>query len=208
MNVSEIFYSIDGEGVRAGYPSIFIRTVGCNLRCNYCDTTYAFTGGQIMSIGEVLTAIKQYNCKNVTLTGGEPLLAQDTIELLKQLYKQEYSVIVETNGSVDIGKAQKYASICMDWKVSSSGASHAMLESNIPKLRECDVLKFVVRSQDLQEVEEFLKNHAIRSAIYISPVFGDIELPEIADFTKRYGGRIAMQVQLHKVIWSPDKRGV
>lgn len=212
LYVNEIFYSIDGEGDRAGYPSIFIRLGGCNLRCNYCDTAYALTNGECvtMTVNDIIKNVEQYGCKNVTLTGGEPLLQPHSIELLKALKSNGYRTVVETNGSIDVTDALPYCSVCMDWKIPSSGEHDRMKNSNLSLLRPTDVLKIVIRSIDIPYVKKFIEANELDCPIYISPVFEEIGLPEIVDVVKEYHGnnRVRMQIQLHKVIWEPDKRGV
>lgn len=210
--VNEIFYSIDGEGSRAGYPAVFVRLAGCNLRCNYCDTAYALAEneGIEMTVSEVIDKVRSYGCRYVTLTGGEPLLNDTAFDLVMEMNIAGLHVMIETNGSVDISKALRNASICMDWKLPSSKMCDQMKESNLHKLRPYDVLKMVARSADLPYIKDFLKSHTINCPVYISPVFGEITLSEIADFVKEYRGRntVRMQVQLHKIIWNPDERGV
>lgn len=210
--VNEIFYSIDGEGSRAGYPAVFVRLAGCNLRCNYCDTAYALAknDGKEMTISEIIGEVKKYGCRHVTLTGGEPLMTDTAFDLVMAMDLADLRVTIETNGSVDISKALRNASICMDWKLPSSNMCEQMKESNLHKLRGYDVLKMVARSADLPYIKDFLDSHTVNCPVYISPVFGEITLPEIADFVKGYRGHntVRMQVQLHKIIWNPDERGV
>lgn len=212
LTVNEIFYSLDGEGVRAGYPAVFIRLAGCNLRCNYCDTGYALNSsdGKEMSIPEIMEKVRSFGkCRNVTLTGGEPLLQDGVIKLLRELSEDCFTVI-ETNGAVDITNALPFASICMDWKAPSCGMNELMLKSNLKKLRPQDCLKMVVRASDLPYTGRFLKEHKINCPVYLSPVYGQIALPTLAEFIKGYQGEnlLRMQVQLHKIIWNPDERGV
>ena len=212
IKINEIFYSIDGEGMRAGYPAVFIRTAGCNLRCDYCDTGYALSkeAGISMSIEDIEKKVSEYNCKNITLTGGEPLLNKAAKKLIKKLTESGYDVIVETNGSIPIKDITTSCKICMDWKIPSSGMCREMLEENLSQLYAVDCLKMVVRKEDLPYVDKFLNEHTLACPVYISPVFGEINLEEIAEFIKNYHGqnRVKMQVQLHKIIWDPDRRGV
>ena len=212
LTVNEIFYSLDGEGIRAGYPAVFIRLAGCNLRCDYCDTGYALQGtdGKEMTIPEIIGKAKGFGkCRSITLTGGEPLLQNEAINLLRELHS-EFDTIVETNGAVDIGAALPYASICMDWKIPSSGMNKMMLAGNLMKLRPVDCLKMVVRASDLPYTGIFLREHILRCPVYLSPVYGAIDLPTLADFVKGYQGpnTLRMQLQLHKIIWNPNERGV
>lgn len=210
--VNEIFYSIDGEGRRAGCVSVFVRLAGCNLRCNYCDTGYAlsFEDGTEMDVSEIITVVEKYSCKNVTITGGEPLIHDGSKELIKEFWNHGYDVVVETNGSVPIIDVAQYASICMDWKMPSSGMCDRMDENNLGILWKNDVLKTVVRESDLEYLSEFLDKYHLLCPIYISPVFGEIQLSRIAEFIKRYHGEneVRMQLQMHKIIWNPNERGV
>lgn len=206
LKVNEIFYSIDGEGERSGYPAIFIRLTGCNLRCSYCDTTYAFDEGENMSIDAIISEIKLFNCKRITLTGGEPLMQENAVKLLKKLKKEKYDVIVETNGAVDITEAQKYAKICMDWKTPSSKMRGRMDFNNLYRLRKKDVLKIVMNNNDIEYVQNLIDNPYIKAPIYVSPIFGEIELPILAEFAKE--NDVRMQLQIHKYIWDVNKRGV
>ena len=216
MIVNEIFYSIDGEGLRTGELAIFIRLAGCNLNCSYCDTKYALKKnmGTKMSIEEILYTIKKYNCKNITLTGGEPLIHDHVNELIDELIKNGYKVNIETNGAVDITPYLNKCLITMDYKLPSSGMEKYMKLDNLEKLGDEDVLKFVTKESDFNKIEEILSNYKIRSNIYLSPIFGEINPEKIVDFMKNLNDKgintekIRVQVQLHKVIWDPDKKGV
>lgn len=208
MNVNEIFYSIDGEGIRTGAPAVFIRLTGCNLRCSYCDTAYAFNDGSEMSESEIIDAVKQYKCKNVTVTGGEPLLQGR--ELIKKLCRLGYNVNVETNGSLPINDIQHAnAIITMDYKTPSSLMESKMRLQNISILREQDVLKFVCNKEDLKTVKRICEEYNPKCYIYISPVFGECEPLDIVEFVKEMNNpKIRAQIQLHKIIWKPNERGV
>ena len=207
MKVNEICFSIDGEGKRSGQLAAFVRLTGCNLRCSYCDTKYSFLDGREMTAAEIADAVKNFH--NVTLTGGEPLL-QDCHELLNLLRSHE--VNIETNGSIALAEYLNCKNVffTMDFKCQSSGATALMNLDNLKLLREEDVLKFVVGSEsDLEQAQEICATFKPKSAIYISPVFGQIEPTEIVDFMKRrYLQNWRLQIQLHKTIWSPDERGV
>lgn len=205
--VNEIFFSIDGEGKRAGSLAAFIRLAGCNLRCSYCDTTYAFDEGKTMRIEEIAETVKGW--KNVTVTGGEPL-SQDIHGLLQRL--REHEVNIETNGSVDVTPYHAYPWVffTLDYKCPSSGMESSMLEKNFQTLRPQDVLKFVVGDmEDLRTAQRVCEKYEPRCLVYLSPVFGKIEAKEIAEYMKsaRYKNW-RLQLQLHKYIWPPDARGV
>ena len=216
MTVNEIFYSIDGEGLRTGELAVFIRLAGCNLRCSYCDTAYALkmNCGNKMSIEEILNEVKKYNCKNITLTGGEPLIHPNVNELIDALIMEDYKVNIETNGAVDIAPYLDKCLITMDYKTPSSGMEKHMLLDNLEKLGENDVLKFVIEETDEESIRNILKKYKIKSYIYLSPIFGSIEPEKIVEFMKELNeegidtSKIRVQVQLHKVIWDSNKRGV
>ena len=207
MKINEIFFSVEGEGKRSGQLAAFVRLTGCNLRCSYCDTRYSFVDGHEMTAEKISDAVKNY--RNVTLTGGEPLL-QDCRELLTRLRSHE--VNIETNGSIELAEYLQYPNVffTMDFKCHSSGATAATNYDNLKILREEDVLKFVVGDEaDLEQAQEICTEFKPKSIIYISPVFGKIEPLKIVDFMKRYHKeRWSLQIQLHKIIWSPDERGV
>lgn len=218
MRVNEIFKSIDGEGLRTGELTTFIRLAGCNLRCSYCDTCYALknSNGTEMSVDEIVKKAKKMDYRNITLTGGEPLIHKDVDDLISKLCENGFYVNIETNGSVPIDKyiLNKNILITMDYKVPSSGVEKSMNLSNLEKLRENDVLKFVIGKGDFERVEQVIKNHSIKSYIYLSPIFGEIEPVELVDFMKNMHikgidtSKMRVQVQLHKIIWNPNERGV
>lgn len=207
--VNEIFDSIEGEGKRAGELATFIRLSGCNLRCSYCDTAYAFSEGTKMTIPEIVSKVHYHN---VTLTGGEPL-CQNIGYLLDAL--QSHIVNIETNGSIPVQAFHDYSNVffTIDYKCKSSGMTDKMYLRNFSKLRKRDVLKFVVGSrEDLEEaVYIYHRQHVERTdcKVYVSPVFGKIEPAEIVEFLKRNDlQKWRVQLQLHKFIWAPEKRGV
>ena len=214
MNVNEIFDSIDGEGIYAGQLATFIRLSGCNLRCGYCDTTYAFNCGEELSIDEILSKVKEINNKHITLTGGEPLIHKDVDILIKELCQRNYIVNIETNGSVDVKDFQNENTIItMDYKTISSGENSKMSKKRIESLRSFDVLKIVCKESDFEDIRDMIKNTNIKSYIYLSPIYKEIEpiklvyfLKELRD--KKITNRVRMQLQLHKLIWRPEERGV
>lgn len=216
MKINEIFSSIDGEGYRAGELATFIRVPGCNLRCNYCDTKYALdeNAGKEMSVKEILKEVEKYRVKNITITGGEPLIHKEIDLLIDLLIKKGYKINIETNGSVKIDKYLNKCLITMDYKCTSSLMEKKMLLENIEKLTENDVLKFVIRDSDFENVEKVLEKYKIKSYIYISPVYNEVELPKIVEFMKKCHKKginmekVRLQLQLHKIIWSPDMKGV
>lgn len=225
MKISEIFLSIDGEGKRTGQPVVFIRKFGCPLRCSYCDSKYTYEGNDYteMTVDEILDKVESIGngCKAITYTGGEPLhysteSEHDEInELLYSLGTDGYDVNVETNGSEDIGAfytvtKDKSIWFTMDWKSVSSRMSSKMLKSNLRLLNERDVLKFVVGSEeDLNQMKDIISYNPLQCSIYVSPVFGHIEPKDIVEYileNRLY--EVKVQVQLHKILWDPDMRGV
>ena len=218
MKVNEIFKSIDGEGLRTGELTTFIRLAGCNLRCSYCDTCYALknSNGTEMSVDEIVKRAKKYDYRNITLTGGEPLIHKDVDDLISKLCENGFYVNIETNGSVPIDKyiSNKNILITMDYKLPSSGVEKNMNLNNLEKLRKNDVLKLVIGKDDFDRIKQVIEKYSIKSYIYLSPVFGEIELFEIVDFMKIMHtqgidtSKMRVQVQLHKIIWNPNERGV
>ena len=219
LQVVEKFISINGEGRRCGQLATFIRFAGCNLNCGYCDTAWANdrkVAFDPMTAEEVYAYIKETQVTNVTLTGGEPLLQQDMGELLELLSQDpELYVEIETNGSVLLSKfsdLENPPSFTMDYKLPSSGMERMMALENFDHLTEKDTVKFVSGSmEDLEKARELINKYKLteKTSIFISPVFGDIELESIVDFMKdNQMNGVNMQVQLHKFIWSPDKKGV
>lgn len=209
LAVNEIFDSIEGEGKRVGELATFIRLAGCNLRCSYCDTTYAFAEKHMMGLQDILAKV---HYPAVTLTGGEPLM-QEVRPLLEAL--KSHTVNVETNGSIDISRYFDLDNVffTVDFKCGTSGETSKMLPYNFKHLRKRDVLKFVVGShEDLVQAKNlylFHYDNLRNRQIFVSPVFGQIEPAEIVDFLKAEGLRKwRVQLQLHKFIWDPEKRGV
>lgn len=209
--VNEIFKSIDGEGVRTGLPVTFIRLNGCNLRCKYCDTRYACEGNEytLMTINDIVEQVLDLKSTRVTLTGGEPLLDPYVNDLIVDLMAVGIEVNVETNGSIDISECPANI-ITMDYKCGASGMEHLMNTNNLEKLAEQDVLKFVVGSiSDLNRMKEIIQNYKLRCRVYVSPVFGMIEPHELVEYVLENNLEdVTVQVQLHKIIWNPNMRGV
>lgn len=220
MDVNEIFYSIEGEGIRAGFPCVFVRFNGCNLNCSYCDTKYAQQKTETdMPVEAILQEVLKYGCPRVTLTGGEPLQQPDISHLVESLLNSYLIVNIETNGSISpysvLGNLiyNKHLIITMDYKCASSGMNGRMQLPNFVSLCEDDVLKFVVGTQeDLEEALQFIKAlelQRITPNIFFSPIFGQIEPKEIVEFLKEYGlTQCRVQLQLHKFIWPPEMKGV
>ena len=214
MKVVEIFNSIEGEGKRAGLPCTFIRLFGCNLNCSYCDSRYAWeeeTGYYtVMSVPEIIETVRSYGCKNITITGGEPLIHTGIDKLLEALYDGDYYINIETNGSVFPKYGFSNLFYTMDFKTNCSGMSDKMNMEALNRLTRVDVLKFVVGSEeDLIQALEVTEKLSVDCNIFVSPVFGKIEPVKIVDFIqhhKLWNWRV--QLQLHKYIWDPEQKGV
>lgn len=212
LKVNEIFLSVQGESTRSGFPCVFIRLTGCNLRCSYCDTTYAYEEGALMEISDIIEMVKGFNCPLVEVTGGEPLIQDETPELITKLIDDGYTVLLETNGSQDISMVDRRSIKIMDIKCPSSGEeSHNDLK-NLNGLNEGDELKFVIadkRDYDFA-VETLALIPSDKRDIYVnfSPCFSRIEPKELSEWILRDKLNVRLNMQLHKYIWPPDKRGV
>lgn len=218
FKVVEIFESINGEGMRAGELAVFVRMKGCNLACNYCDTMWANEADcefEDMTADRIVERVKKSGIKNVTLTGGEPLLQRDADKLLELFSKdKDIRVEIETNGSVNLSPFLKYenTSFTMDYKLPESDMEKYMDLENFKILRKKDTLKFVASSvNDLKKAKEIIEKYKLigRVNIIFSPVFGKIELTDIVAFLKSNKlNDVRMQLQMHKFIWAPEERGV
>ncbi len=218
FKVAEKFVSINGEGPRVGELAVFLRFCGCNLNCGYCDTRWANTADvkyELVSAEELVAYVKSTGVKNVTLTGGEPLLQADIAYLIELLGASGAEVEIETNGSVplkNIVSLSPRLTVTADYKLPSSGMENHMLTENFSYLTLRDAVKFVVGDKyDLLRAEEIINGYGLKEKcrVYFSPVFGKIKPEEIADFMKeRKLNSVRLQLQLHKIIWEPDRRGV
>lgn len=211
LKINEIFLSIQGESISTGYPTIFVRLTGCNLNCSYCDTTYSHQEGAWMTIDEIMDKIAQYPFKRVCLTGGEPLLQEkaQVQELLNRL--AGYEVNIETNGSIDLSqfslmKGQRFT---MDIKTPSSGESRHLNTSNFDYLLSGDEIKCVIGNRhDYDWVKNILKQYHQKGIVTLSPVFGRINPEEMIQWILEDQWDVRFQLQLHKIIWHPEERGV
>ncbi|MEQ8171528.1 MAG: radical SAM protein [Candidatus Eremiobacterota bacterium] len=211
MVINEIFKSIQGESSYAGLPCCFIRLTGCNLKCSYCDTFYAFHDGQEMTIPSIISHIDNFSINLVEITGGEPLLQEETPFLIETLLKKNFTVLVETNGSIDIGIIPPKAFIIMDLKCPGSGMSDRMKWENIAKLSARDEVKFVIgdRRDYLWSVEK-IREYEItkKSHILFSTVCGKLEPKTLVKWIMEDNLNVRFQLQLHKYIWGADVKGV
>jgi len=207
MRICEYFRSIQGEGLMIGVPTYFIRTAGCNLRCEWCDTTYALDGGIETAVDEIMEMVD--DTENVCVTGGEPMLQEDMPELLDRLLKAGKRIVVETNGSMDISKIPKdeRVIVSLDVKCPSSGMSGRNLLSNLEHIGKKDQLKFVIGDKvDLNYAIRFIRENPVGTNIIFCPVGGMDLLPIVEEVVRR---KLNVRVlpQLHKIIWG-DKRSV
>jgi 7-carboxy-7-deazaguanine synthase len=208
MKINEIFYSIQGEGKWTGLPNIFIRTSGCNLRCNFCDTTYAYNDGKEMSCDEILKKISKYPCKKICLTGGEPLLQDEIILLIDQLLKKDYKICLETNGSINIKDIIKNNSIIisLDVKCPSSKMVKKNYLKNINLLNEKDQLKFVINdNNDYLYAKKIINDYKPKCPVFFQPVWGK-NPKELASWIISDGLEVKLGLQLHKIIWGNKRR--
>ena len=206
LNITEIFYSLQGEAKEVGIPTVFVRLTGCPLRCNYCDTAYAFKGNNPLSIQHILDEVAQYNAQYVCVTGGEPMAQSNCLKLLDSLIVSGYNVSMETSGSIDITPVNSKVSIVMDIKTPSSTEEHQNRYENLPILKSKDQLKFVIASRsDFDWCNEILDNHEVESEILFSPVYESLKPVELADWILEKKLNVRLQVQLHKLLWGDQK---
>jgi 7-carboxy-7-deazaguanine synthase len=212
--INEIFYSIQGEGTRAGLPCTFVRFQGCNLRCTWCDTVYAQEiGSEIkMTYQEIIKKVEKYKCKFIEFTGGEPLLQKEINYLMDHFLQKEYTVAIETNGSVDISSLPKEVIKIIDIKCPSSGMHKKFLKSNLDHLTELDEIKFVIADRiDYDWAKEMIRdkiNAWVKSEILLSPAYSLIKPDRLVEWILSDNLPVRFQLQMHKYIWGHDMRGV
>jgi len=203
LRVNEIFFGIQGESSFAGLPCIFVRLTGCNLRCSYCDTAYAYNEGRELSVSDILSAIAKYDCSLLEITGGEPLLQKDTPKLAQEALNNGYTVLVETNGSLDVTVLDPRAVKIVDLKCPGSGEVEKNLLGNLAKLEKQDEIKFVIADRtDYDWAVRLLKEHAdLKTAkISFSPVHGTLDPALPAQWILADGLRVRLQLQIHKYL--------
>jgi len=214
MQITEIFFSIQGESVRAGRPCVFVRTTGCNLRCDWCDTEYSFHGGEEMTVEEVVAEVERTggDCRLVELTGGEPLLQHDVGELSRALLDRGYTVLCETSGSVPVDRVPGEVVKVMDLKCPGSGEAEANDWSNVERLEPGrDELKFVIRDRrDYEWALDRVRDRGLadRFTVHFSPVHGEMDRRELAGWILEDGAPVRLNLQIHKFIWDPETKGV
>jgi 7-carboxy-7-deazaguanine synthase len=204
LKIHEIFYSLQGESSRVGLPTVFVRLTGCPMRCVYCDTAYAFSGGSNMEIDDILTKVAEFATPYVTVTGGEPLAQKDCHVLLKALCDQGYSVSLETGGAIDIGPVDARVSVILDIKTPDSGELKNNLWANLTHLKKTDEVKFVLCSRaDYDWAKDLLVKERLtdKCPVLFSPVYSQLMPSDLADWVLADKLPVRMQLQLHKVLW-------
>jgi 7-carboxy-7-deazaguanine synthase len=206
LRITEVFHSIQGEALDVGWPSVFIRLTGCPLRCRYCDTAYAFGGGEWRTIDELLEAVADYGVRHVCVTGGEPLAQPRCLVLLERLCDAGYQVSLETSGALDIAEVDPRVCRIVDIKTPESGECERNLAKNLDALRVRDAVKFVVCNRaDYEWTREFLAAHPqIQRAacpVYLSPSHAELASGTLADWILEDRLNVRLQVQLHKLLW-------
>mmetsp|Transcript_447 Transcript_447/g.258 ORF Transcript_447/g.258 Transcript_447/m.258 type:complete len:214 (+) Transcript_447:1503-2144(+) len=212
LKVNEIFYSVQGESLYSGRACVFVRLTGCNLRCSYCDTRYAYEDGVGIELNDLLERIRAYGCNLVEITGGEPLLQKSTPDLIRKLIKNRYDVMLETNGSIDIGKVDEQCIKIVDIKCPSSGESSKNNLDNLRKVRTLDQIKFVIGDRKdfeyslriiQQKASNFSEDHFL-----FSPVSGKLSPKKLAKWFLESKTKARLHLQIHKIIWPNQSRGV
>jgi 7-carboxy-7-deazaguanine synthase len=210
LKVNEIFYSIQGESSFSGIPFVFVRLTGCNLRCSYCDTKYAYEEGEELTVEQILKQIKKYKCRYVEITGGEPLLQDDTPFLVDSLIDKGFNVLVETNGTKDVSVISDKAVIIMDVKCPSSGEVNKIDWENIKRLDKKDEVKFVIAEKsDYDWAKEIIteRNLIYKAEVLLSPVREKLEPDLLAEWILKDNLKVRFQLQLHKAIWPKVPQG-
>ncbi len=211
LKVNEIYHSIQGESTYTGLPCVFIRLTGCNLRCSYCDTEYAFYDGKDYSIKQIVDEVKKYNCKLVEITGGESLMQDESITLMKKLCDEDFDVMLETAGNMPIKNVDKRVKIIMDLKCPSSGMMDKNLYENVTHLKKDDEVKFVIGNhEDYNWMKEIIIKYDLQNkcTLLASVVFGTLEPLTLVNWILEDKLDVRFQLQTHKYIWHPETKGV
>lgn len=211
LKINEIYHSIQGESTKAGLPCVFVRLTYCNLRCSYCDTEYAFYEGYDKSVEGVIEEVRKYNCNLVEVTGGEPLVQKESLDLMKKLCDEGFEVLLETGGSLPIKDVDKRVRIILDLKCPSSKMMHKNLYENIDHLKPIDEVKFVIGTREdyewsKKQVEKYKLNE--KFTVLFSVVFGELEPVTLVNWILEDKLNVRYQLQMHKFIWQPDTKGV
>ena len=210
--INEIFYSIQGESLYGGLPCTFVRLTGCNLRCSYCDTTYAYNEGIEITISDILKKISEFGCPLVEITGGEPLIQDETPLFIEKLLENKFIVLMETNGSIDIGRVDGRCIKILDIKCPTSGESEKNNLDNLNKLNKKDQVKFVIGNRGDYEFAKKISKQIpvtfLRENILFSPVHNKIDFSDLAKWILEDKLMVRFHIQLHKIIWPNKERGV
>lgn len=208
LRITEIFYSLQGESRSVGLPTVFIRLTGCPLRCVYCDTAYAFNGGEIMTLGAILAEAAPYQATHICVTGGEPLAQPDCLPLLTALCDEGYQVSLETSGAMPIAGVDPRVVNVLDLKTPASGEVAKNDYANIPLLKAADQVKFVICDrQDYEWARMQLDIHSLTSRVedvLFSPSYGELEAQQLAEWILQDRLRVRLQLQLHKLLWQDE----
>jgi 7-carboxy-7-deazaguanine synthase len=208
LRISEIFHSLQGESSRVGLPTVFVRLTGCPLRCSYCDTDYAFSGGRNMTLADILAEVARHHARYVTVTGGEPLAQKNCLLLLHALCDAGYEVSLETSGALDVSKVDVRVMKVLDIKTPSSGEMEKNLWNNLGALNAHDEIKFVLGDEaDYQWAKQVLRERELdnKCAVLFAPVQGKLSPTDLADWILRDHLPVRMQVQLHKLLWGNER---
>ncbi len=213
LKVNEVFYSIQGESTYAGRPCVFVRLTGCNLRCSYCDTQYAYEEGGIMEVNHIFEQVAPYQCRLVEITGGEPLVQDDTPILIESLLDDGYEVLLETNGSMDISRVDERCVKIVDIKCPSSGMIEKNDLDNLGRLTTRDELKFVLGArEDYEYAKKIVAYKQLDpkriNPVNFSPIFGRLDPKILSEWILEDYLDVRLHLQLHKYIWGPETRGV
>ena len=211
MRITEIFHSIQGESSHAGKPCVFVRLTGCSLRCVWCDTKYSYSGGTVMSLNEVVSAIATYPTQLVEITGGEPLEQDDAYPLMDALLAKHYTVMLETGGHIAVDRVPKSVIKIIDVKCPDSGEGHTFCRKNLELAQPHDEFKFVIASRKDYEWSRDvvrLEFKGMPNTVLFSPVHGELDPKTLSEWVLSDGIPVRVQLQLHKYIWGADVRGV
>ena len=210
LKIHEIFHSLQGESSRVGLPTVFVRLTGCPMRCVYCDTAYAFSGGSNIEIADILAKVAEFSTPYVTVTGGEPLAQKDCLVLLRQLCDAGYNVSLETGGAIDISPVDERVSVILDVKTPGSGEEKNNLWENLSHLKPSDEVKFVLCDYaDYQWAKQTLTKYKLieKCPVLFSPVYSQVNPAQLAEWVLADKLPVRMQLQLHKILWG-EKPGV
>jgi 7-carboxy-7-deazaguanine synthase len=213
LRVTEIFRSIQGESTHAGRPCTFVRLTGCPMRCVWCDSEYTFTGGEHISLDDVLKQVRAFGCRLIEVTGGEPLAQKEALTLIARLCDEDFEVLIETGGYFSTEGIDQRAHVILDVKCPASGEADRNHWPNLERLRaDRDEVKFVIASRaDWDFGTDVIKRYELEQrtrAVLISPAWGEINLQDLAEWVATSGLNLRMQLQLHKYVWGPETRGV